>query len=203
MLLQVENIQKSYGTHHVLDGISFDADSGEVVGILGANGAGKTTLLRVITHILPSDDGRVLFDGHPLGPDDLNAIGYLPEERGLYRRMRTGEQVLFMARLNGMSRTDALQAAHQWFDRLGIGEWWNRPVSKLSKGMQQKVQFITAVVHNPRLLILDEPFSGFDSDNAAILQREIARLSAQGAAVLLSTHNTQAAEALCSKTVQL
>lgn len=203
MLLQVDKIEKSFGTHQVLNGVSFSADSGEVVGILGANGAGKTTLLRIVTRILPPDNGQVLFDGHPLCQSDLSTIGYLPEERGLYRRMRADEQVLYLARLKGLSRTDAEAAARQWFHRLGAEEWCSRPVTKLSKGMQQKIQFIASVVHRPRLLILDEPFSGFDADNAAMLRREIERLRADGTAILLSTHNLPAAADLCTKTVQL
>lgn len=203
MLLEVNNLSLSYGSHRVLDGLSFTADSGEVVGILGANGAGKTTLLRVVTRILVPDDGQVLFDGHPLAHDDLAQIGYLPEERGLYRHMRVGEQVCYLARLKGLSHADAESAAHEWFDRLGASDWWRLPVSRLSKGMQQKVQFIAAVVHHPRLLILDEPFSGFDRDNAAMLRDEIRRLSAAGTAILLSTHNLDAANDLCTKTVEL
>ena len=203
MLLQVDNISKSFGPRRVLDGVSFCADSGEVVGILGANGAGKTTLLRIITRILDADSGSLLFDGHPLTRADLAAVGYLPEERGLYRQMRAGEQVLYLARLKGLSRSDAETLARQWFQRLSAEEWWSRPVNRLSKGMQQKVQFIASVVHQPRLLILDEPFSGFDADNAAMLRREIERLSATGTAILLSTHNLQAAADLCTKTVQL
>ncbi len=203
MLLEVQEISKSYGSQRVLDGLSFTADSGEVVGILGANGAGKTTLLRLVTRLLVPDSGTLLFDGHPLCQDDLAQIGYLPEERGLYRHMRAGEQVVYLARLKGLSHRNAEASARQWFDRLGAAEWWNRPVSRLSKGMQQKVQFIATVAHSPRLLILDEPFSGFDRDNAALLQREIQRLSADGTAILLSTHNSEAATALCTKTVQL
>lgn len=203
MLLQVEKIEKSFGSHRVLDGLSFTADSGEVVGILGANGAGKTTLLRIVNCLLEADGGQMLFDGHPMTRDDLTQVGYLPEERGLYRRMRVGEQVLYLARLKGMKKADAEAAALEWFQRLGAEEWWNRPASKLSKGMQQKVQFITSVVHHPRMLILDEPFSGFDSDNAAMLRREIERLSTSGTAILLSTHNLEAARDLCTKTVRL
>ena len=203
MLLEVQEIEKSYGDHRVLDGISFTADAGEVVGILGANGAGKTTLLRILTRILMPDSGAILFDGHPLTQDDLAQIGYLPEERGLYRHMRAGEQVVYLAQLKGLSRSDAEHAAHEWFDRLEAQDWWRRPVNRLSKGMQQKVQFIASVVHNPRLLILDEPFSGFDRDNAAMLRDEIRRLSANGTAILLSTHNLDAASDLCTKTIQL
>lgn len=203
MLLEVQEIEKSYGSHRVLDGVSFTADSGEVVGILGANGAGKTTLLRLVTRLLMPDSGTLLFDGHPLAQDDLAQIGYLPEERGLYRHMRAGEQVVYLAQLKGLSHADAEHAAHDWFDRLGVQDWWRRPVNRLSKGMQQKVQFIAAVVHHPRLLILDEPFSGFDRDNAAMLRDEIRRLSNNGTAILLSTHNLDAASDLCTKTIQL
>lgn len=202
-ILQVEHISKAFGSHSVLSDVSFRLDAGQALAILGSNGAGKTSLLRIINRILEPDSGQVLFDGHPLVQPDLDRIGYLPEERGLYRRMRAGEQVCYLARLKGMSKTDAVAAARQWFDRLGAAEWWNRPVARLSKGMQQKVQFIAAVVHTPRLLILDEPFSGFDADNADMLRREILSLKAAGTAVLLSTHNLQAASDLCDNTLQL
>lgn len=203
MLLQVEKIEKSYGDHCVLDGLSFTVDRCEVVGIMGANGAGKTTLLRIINCLLEADGGQVLFEGYPMTRNDLEGVGYLPEERGLYRRMRVGEQVLYLAQLKGMSRKEAEESAHEWFRRLGAEDWWKKPASKLSKGMQQKVQFIAAVVHRPRLLILDEPFSGFDSENATMLRREIERLSAEGTAILLSTHNAEAARDLCTKIIKL
>ena len=203
MLLEVNNLSHSYGSQRVLDSVSFTADSGEVVGILGANGAGKTTLLRLVTRILMPDSGSILFDGHPLMQDDLAQIGYLPEERGLYRHMRAGEQIVYLARLKGLSYADAVHNARQWFERLGVADWWHKPVARLSKGMQQKVQFIASVVHGPRLLILDEPFSGFDRDNADMLRREIADLRSHGTAILLSTHNLTAADTLCIKTVQL
>ena len=203
MLLQVEKIEKSFGPHRVLSGLSFTADRGEVVGILGANGVGKTTLLRIINCLLEPDGGLVRFDGHPMTRDDLAMVGYLPEERGLYRRMCVGEQVLYLARLKGMTKAAAEESAHEWFHRLGAEEWWKRQASMLSKGMQQKVQFIASVVHRPQLLILDEPFSGFDSDNATMLRREIGHLRDSGTAILLSTHNMQAAADLCTKTVQL
>ena len=202
-LLQVEHISKSLGEHRVLSDVGFALDAGQAMAILGSNGAGKTTLLRIINRILEPDSGQVLFDGHPLGQPDLDRIGYLPEERGLYRRMRAGEQVCYLARLKGMSKNDAAAAARQWFDRLGAEDWWKRPVARLSKGMQQKVQFITSVAHSPQLLILDEPFSGFDADNADMLRREILRLKASGTAILLSTHNLQAASDLCDNTLQL
>ncbi len=202
-LLQVEHISKSFGEHRVLSDVGFALDAGQAMAILGSNGTGKTTLLRIINRILKPDSGQVLFDGHPLGQPDLDRIGYLPEERGLYRRMRAGEQVCYLARLKGMSKNDAAAAAHEWFARLGAEDWWKRPVARLSKGMQQKVQFIASVAHSPRLLILDEPFSGFDADNADMLRREILRLKASGTAILLSTHNLQAASDLCDNTLQL
>ena len=203
MKLQVDHISKSFGTHRVLDGVTFSVDSGQMVGLLGANGAGKTTLMRIITRLLEPDGGQVLFDGRPMTQDDLQQVGYLPEERGLYRRMRVGEQALYFAQLKGMERRQAEQELRQWFDRLGMAEWWNRPAGRLSKGMQQKLQLVVTVVHKPSLLILDEPFSGFDADNSAMLIRELTALKQAGAAILLSTHNLQAATELCDKTIQL
>lgn len=203
MLLEVQEITKSFGSRQVLDGLSFAVDSGEAVGLLGANGVGKTTLLRIVNRILLPDEGVVLFDGHPMDSRDLDAVGYLPEERGLYRRAAAGEQVCYLARLKGMSKTDAEASAREWFERLGVAEWWNRPVGKLSKGMQQKVQFIATVVHRPRLLVLDEPFSGFDADNSLMLKQQLMRLKADGTGILFSTHNLQAASEMCDKTVQL
>lgn len=203
MKLQVDHISKSFGEHRVLDDITFTVDSGEMVGLLGANGAGKTTLLRIITRLLEPDGGQVLFDGHPMTQEDLYQVGYLPEERGLYRRMRVGEQALYFAQLKGMEHADAERELHQWFDRLGMAEWWKRPAGKLSKGMQQKLQFVVTVAHRPSLLILDEPFSGFDADNSAMLIAELQRLRAAGTAILLSTHNLQVAMELCDKTIKL
>lgn len=203
MLLQVNNISKAFGEHHVLSGVSFTVDSGEAVALLGSNGAGKTTLLRIVTRLLTPDSGSVLFDGHPLVQDDLRHIGYLPEERGLYRNMRVGEQALYLLRLKGLARRVAEESAHRWFATLGMEEWWNTPVRKLSKGMQQRLQFAVSVAHSPRLLILDEPFSGFDADNAAMLRNQIAGLKQKGTAIILSTHNLQAAADLCDKTIQL
>ena len=200
-MLKVEEIRKSFGEHKVLDGVSFTADRGEVVGLLGRNGAGKTTLLRIVCGLLEADGGRVLFDDHVGVSQEM--LGYLPEERGLYRRMRAGEQALYLAQMKGMGRKEAEASLRQWFDRLGMSDWWDTPASRLSKGMQQRLQFVVTVAHNPRLLVLDEPFSGFDADNADMLCREIQRLSADGTIVLLSTHNMQAATQLCNKTIQL
>jgi len=203
MLLSAINITKSFGTRQVLRDVSIGVDAGQAVALLGANGSGKTTLLRIVVTLLKSDAGEVLFDGHPMSPADLRQVGYLPEERGLYRGMRAGEQAVYLLRLKGLSRSEAIESARSWFARLGMEQWWNLPVGKLSKGMQQRLQFVVSVAHNPRLLILDEPFSGFDDDNAAMLQREIARLRDAGTAIILSTHNTQAASLLCSHTVRL
>ena len=202
-LLQVENISKSFGQHRVLSDISFQLDAGQALAVLGSNGAGKTTLLRIINRILLPDTGRVFFDGHALAQPDLERIGYLQEERGLYRNMRAGEQVCYLARLNGLTKSDAAAAARQWFERLGAAAWWSRPVAKLSKGMQQRVQFIASVVHRPQLLILDEPFSGFDADASSVLCSEIQALKGAGTAILLSTHNQQAASDLCDNTLLL
>lgn len=203
MMLQVDHISKAFGTRQVLTDVTFDVAAGEVVGLLGANGAGKTTLLRIITRLLEPDGGQVLFNGQPLTQDDLRNIGYLPEERGLYRRMRVGEQALYFTRLKGMSGTDAKVALHNWFQRLEMDDWWDRPAGKLSKGMQQRLQFVITVAHTPRLLILDEPFSGLDTAGADMLGREVLRLKEQGTAILLSTHNLQAANKLCDKTIRL
>ena len=177
--------------------------SGDIVCLEGDLGAGKTTLLRIITRLLAPDSGQLLFEGHPLAQDDLRHIGYLPEERGLYRRMRVGEQALYFAQLKGMSRSEAEESLREWFVRLGMTEWWQRPAGKLSKGMQQRLQFVVTVAHNPKLVILDEPFSGLDISGAAMLKAEILRLKEQGTAILLSTHNLQAAGELCDKTIQL
>lgn len=203
MLLQVDHISKAFDSQQVLSNVCFEVQRGEVVGLLGANGAGKTTLLRIITRLIEPDSGQVLFDGHVLAQEDLRHIGYLPEERGLYRHMKVGEQALYLAQMKGMSRGDAEISLHAWFTRLDMSQWWQCQAGKLSKGMQQKLQFVVTVAHNPSLVILDEPFSGFDAANAAMLKREIAGLRERGCAVLLSTHNLQAAEELCDKTIQL
>ena len=202
-MLQVDHISKAFGARRVLDDVSFGVSAGEVVGLLGANGAGKTTLLRIVTCLLEPDSGRVFFDGHPLVQGDMRYIGYLPEERGLYRRMRVGEQALYFMRLKGMSRMAAEEVLREWFQRLEMDDWWQRPAGKLSKGMQQRLQFVVTVAHNPRLVILDEPFSGLDSAGTDMLKREVLRLKEQGTAILLSTHNLQAAGELCDKTFEL
>ena len=196
-ILQIENLTKRYSNHTALSDVSLNVPRGSVYGLLGPNGAGKSTLIRVINRITLPDAGRVLFDGKPITDEDIYQIGYLPEERGLYKKMKVGEQALFFARLKGLSRRDALQRLKKWFIRLGIESWWDKKVEDLSKGMAQKVQFITTVLHEPKLLIFDEPFSGFDPINANILKQEIMRLRDEGATVIFSTHNMSSVEEIC------
>ena len=196
-ILQIENVTKRYSNHTALSDVSLNVPRGSVYGLLGPNGAGKSTLIRVINRITLPDAGRVLFDGKPITDEDIYQIGYLPEERGLYKKMKVGEQALFFARLKGLSRRDALQRLKKWFIRLGIESWWDKKVEDLSKGMAQKVQFITTVLHEPKLLIFDEPFSGFDPINANILKQEIMRLRDEGATVIFSTHNMSSVEEIC------
>ena len=202
-MLQLEHISKAFGTHQVLDDISFHLHPGEAIALLGSNGAGKTTLLRIITQLIRPDSGTLLLDGHPMRPADLNRIGYLPEERGLYRHMRAAEQITYLAQLKGLSRSDARHSMQQWFARLGMDGWQQQPTSHLSKGMQQKLQFVATVAHRPSLLILDEPFSGFDADNAQMLTREVLRLKQDGTAIILATHNLQAAHHICNLQLHL
>ena len=180
-----------------LDHVSVDIPKGKIFGLLGPNGAGKTTLIRIINRITIPNGGEVLFDGRPITQDDVEKIGYLPEERGLYRKMKVGEQAMYFAQLKGMSSREAASELKKWFVRFGIESWWNKKVEELSKGMAQKVQFITTVVHKPSLLILDEPFSGFDPVNAQIIREEILRLRDEGATIILSTHNMESVEELC------
>ncbi|MBQ5545490.1 MAG: ATP-binding cassette domain-containing protein [Clostridia bacterium] len=196
-MLHIDNITKTFGTYRALDGASLHVRRGTVFGLLGPNGAGKTTLIRIINHIIAPDSGTLLFDGHTMTDNDVMQIGYLPEERGLYKKMRVGEQAIYLARLKGLDKATAQQRLNQWFSRLDIGDWWNRPVEELSKGMQQKVQFVVTMLHNPQLLILDEPFSGFDPVNADMLKREILRLKEEGTTIIFSTHNMPSAEELC------
>ena len=196
-ILIVDHVSKSYTGHKALDDVSFGVPRGSIYGLLGPNGAGKTTLIRVITRITLAEEGRVLLDGKELTADDVFHIGYMPEERGLYKKMRVGEQAMFFARLKGMSRRDAEARLREWFERLEIADWWGRRVEDLSKGMAQKVQFISTVVHEPKLLIFDEPFSGFDPINADRLKQEILGLRDRGATVIFSTHNMASVEEIC------
>jgi len=198
-ILTAENITKDFTKHRALDDVSIAVPRGSVYGLLGPNGAGKTTLIRIINHITAPDRGTVTFDGHQLTAADVAQIGYLPEERGLYKKMKVGEQALFFARLKGLGKREAETALRQWFERLEISEWWDKKIEELSKGMAQKVQFIVTVLHRPKLLIFDEPFSGFDPINAGILKREILKLRDEGATVIFSTHNMASVEELCDE----
>ena len=196
-ILKIENVTKRYSGHTALDDVSLAVPEGSIYGLLGPNGAGKSTLIKVVNRITLPDAGRVLFQGKPITDEDIYRIGYLPEERGLYKKMKVGEQAIFFARLKGLSRREAVERLKRWFIRFGIEDWWNRKVEDLSKGMAQKVQFITTVLHEPKLLIFDEPFSGFDPINANILKQEILRLREEGATVIFSTHNMASVEEIC------
>lgn len=197
ILLQVSSVTKRYAEHTALDDVTLAVPRGSIYGFLGPNGAGKTTLIRIINRITAPDSGTVTLDGHPLRADDVYHIGYLPEERGLYKKMKVGDQAVFFARLKGLTKQEAITQLRWWFDRFGIADWWNKKVDELSKGMAQKVQFITTVLHRPKLLIFDEPFSGFDPINADLLKREILRLRDEGATVIFSTHNMASVEEMC------
>lgn len=196
-LLKIENVTKRFANHVALDDVSLSIPKGSIYGLLGPNGAGKTTLLRIINRITAPDAGRVLLDGKEITQDDVRLIGYMPEERGLYKKMKVGEQAIFFARLKGMSHKDATAKLKEWFGKFGIEEWWNKEVGDLSKGMAQKVQFITTVLHEPKLLIFDEPFSGFDPINANLLKSEILALRDKGATIIFSTHNMSSVEEVC------
>ena len=198
-LLRCENVSKSFGEKVALDGVSLDIPEGKIFGLLGPNGAGKTTLIRIINRITIPTSGAVYFKGAPITDEVVARIGYLPEERGLYRKMKVGDQAMYLAQLKGMSARDAQAALKEWFIRFDIKDWWNKKVEELSKGMAQKLQFITTVVHKPSLMILDEPFSGFDPVNADLIRKEILRLKEEGATIILSTHNMESVEELCDE----
>ena len=197
MYLETQNVVKQYANHLALNRVSIEVPRGTVFGLLGPNGAGKTTLIRIITRITAPDSGGVFIDGRPYKEEDIYNIGYLPEERGLYRKMKVGEQAMYMAQLRGMSKKEAHYNIMIWFKRFNIMDWYNRKVEELSKGMQQKVQFISTVIHNPDLLIFDEPFSGFDPVNTEIVKNEMLRLKDEGKTIILSTHNMGSVEELC------
>ncbi len=196
-MIKVEGVSKRFGEFTALNDITMEVPPGQVFGLLGPNGAGKTTLIRIITRITGPDEGRVLMDGRPMTPEDVALMGYLPEERGLYKKMKVGEQALYLARLKGLSKADATKRLKTWFERWEMSSWWNKKVEELSKGMAQKVQFIITVLHEPKLLILDEPFSGFDPINAELVRSEILRLRDAGVTVMLSTHSMASVEELC------
>lgn len=196
-LIQAENVTKRFSGHTALSGVSLTVPDQSIYGLLGPNGAGKTTLIRIINMITAPDEGRILFEGRNIHPDDIGRIGYLPEERGLYKKMKVGEQAIYLAQLKGLSRNEAHKRLKVWFEKFDISNWWNKKVEELSKGMQQKVQFIITVLHQPKLLIFDEPFSGFDPINVNILKEEILRLRDNGSTIIFSTHNMASVEELC------
>ena len=197
MKIEVNHVTKCYAEHLALNDISLQVPEQSIYGLLGPNGAGKTTLIRILNQITGPDTGQVLIDGEPLQPKHVERFGYLPEERGLYKKMKVGEQAIYLAQLKGISKQEATRRLKIWFEKFEIGEWWNKTVEELSKGMQQKVQFITTVVHQPDILIFDEPFSGFDPINANLLKESILELRDKGATILLSTHNMNSVEELC------
>ena len=195
--LEAKGIVKRFANHVALDGANIAVKPGRIFGLLGPNGAGKTTLIRIINRITMPDEGEVIFNGRPMQADDVFRIGYLPEERGLYKKMKVGEQAIFLARLKGLDKQTATRRLHEWFDKFGIMPWWNRKLEELSKGMQQKVQFVITVLHEPELLIFDEPFSGFDPVNAELLKKEILELKQKGHTIVFSTHNMNSVEEIC------
>lgn len=195
--LEANGIVKRFANHVALDGANIAVKPGRIFGLLGPNGAGKTTLIRIINRITMPDEGEVIFNGRPMQADDVFRIGYLPEERGLYKKMKVGEQAIFLARLKGLDKQTATRRLHEWFDKFGIMPWWNRKLEELSKGMQQKVQFVITVLHEPELLIFDEPFSGFDPVNAELLKKEILELKQKGHTIVFSTHNMNSVEEIC------
>ncbi|PTM08457.1 MAG: ABC transporter ATP-binding protein [Bacteroidetes bacterium] len=196
-LLVTNSVSKNFGNFKALNNVSIEVPTGSIFGLLGPNGAGKTTLIRIINQITMPDSGTVLLDGKLLQPDDIQYIGYLPEERGLYKSMKVGEQALYLAQLKGMSKSEAKQRLKYWFEKLEIGDWWNKKIQELSKGMAQKIQFVVTVLHQPKLLIFDEPFSGFDPINANLIKDEILQLRDEGATVIFSTHRMESVEEMC------
>ena len=196
-VLQVQSVSKSYSNHIALDNVSLSVEEGQIFGLLGPNGAGKTSLIRIVNQITMPDQGQVFFNGQKLNHQHIGQIGYLPEERGLYKKMKVGEQALYLAQLKGLSEKEARKALHNWFEKFDITPWWDKKVEELSKGMAQKIQFITTVLHQPKLLIFDEPFSGFDPINANIIKDEILKLKEQGTSIIFSTHRMESVEELC------
>jgi ABC-2 type transport system ATP-binding protein len=196
-MLRIQHIVKQYAQHRALDDVSMDIEKGSIFGLLGPNGAGKTSLIRIINQITAPDSGDVFFNGEKLNPKHIAKIGYLPEERGLYKKMEIGEQALYLAQLKGLSRAEATKRIKYWFEKMDMQDWWNKKVEDLSKGMQQKVQFVATILHEPELIILDEPFSGFDPVNAEIITQEILELNQKGATIIFSTHRMESVEQLC------
>ncbi len=196
-MLEIKNIVKQYEAHRALDDVSMFIPKGSVFGLLGPNGAGKTSLIRIINQITAADSGEIIFNNEKLNPSHIDKIGYLPEERGLYKKMEIGEQILYLSQLKGLSKNEALKRAKYWFEKMEIQNWWTKKVEELSKGMQQKVQFIATVIHEPELLILDEPFSGFDPVNADIIKNEFLELNKKGSTIIFSSHRMESVEQLC------
>ncbi|MDR2511685.1 MAG: ATP-binding cassette domain-containing protein, partial [Bacteroidales bacterium] len=198
-ILEANNIHKAYANHKALDGVSIQVPNGSIFGLLGPNGAGKTTLIRNINQITAPDIGEILFNGEKLAPKHISQIGYLPEERGLYKKMKVGEQAIYLAQLKGISRNDAIKKLKKWFEKYEIGGWWDKKIEELSKGMAQKVQFIVTVLHEPKLLIFDEPFSGFDPVNVELLKKDILEFRDKGTSIIFSTHNMASVEEICDE----
>ena len=196
-MLSIRHIVKQYAGQRALDDVSIEIEKGKIFGLLGPNGAGKTSLIRIINQITAPDSGEILFNGEKLNQSHIERIGYLPEERGLYKKMEIGEQIVYLARLKGLSQQEALKRVKFWFTKLGIESWWNKKIEELSKGMQQKAQFVSTVLHEPELIILDEPFSGFDPVNAEIIKNEILELNRKGSTIIFSTHRMESVEVLC------
>lgn len=196
-ILEVKNVSKQFGDYKALNNVTFTIPEGSIYGLLGPNGAGKTTLIRIINQITMPDSGEVFLDGKKLKPSDIQHIGYMPEERGLYKTMKVGEQCLYLAQLKGLSKQDANKQLKYWFEKLEIEGWWNKKIQELSKGMAQKIQFVVTVLHKPKLLILDEPFSGFDPVNANLIKDEIIELNKQGTSIIFSTHRMESVEEMC------
>lgn len=196
-ILDIQDVSKSFGENTALQNVSLSISKGEIFGLLGPNGAGKSTLIRIITQIIKADSGEILIKGEKLKPEHIEVIGYLPEERGLYKKMKVGDQLMYLARLKGLEKSEAFEKIKYWIKKFEIEEWWNKKIEDLSKGMQQKVQFISTVVHDPDILILDEPFSGFDPINANLIRDEILQLRDQGCSIIFSTHRMESVEELC------
>jgi ABC-2 type transport system ATP-binding protein len=196
-MLSIRNIVKEYAKHRALDGVSMEIEKGKIFGLLGPNGAGKTSLIRIINQITGPDEGEIFFNGEKLNQSHINKIGYLPEERGLYKKMEIGEQMLYLAQLKGLHRADAAKRIKFWFEKMEMQDWWKKKVEDLSKGMQQKVQFVATILHEPELIILDEPFSGFDPINAEVIKDEILELNQKGSTIIFSTHRMESVEELC------
>lgn len=197
-ILQVTGLNKAYSSHKALDNFTLTIPKNSIFGLLGPNGAGKTTFIRLITQITKPDSGNILFNNEPIKANDINLIGYMPEERGLYKKMDVGEQAVYLAQLKGLTRPDAIKKLKYWFEKFEITQWWNKKIEELSKGMQQKVQFIVTIVHEPLLIILDEPFSGFDPINADLIKDELLNLRKNGTTIILSTHRMESVEELCT-----